>query len=86
MSRPPLRVVPGGLAGLEPAVAPGDRVSRSAQRVVEAAQHWASSMMSLGMVELLDLGTEGGRIALALLDSVDEYEHHINANGPATAR
>lgn len=87
MSRPDLRVIAGGMVDSPFPESAQARIERSEQRLVEAARRWASTLLGSRALESLDLASDDGRAALALLDSVDEYEHHVSQqNGPATAR
>jgi hypothetical protein len=93
MGRPALSLIPGGLSTVPNAPAtPTDNAARSALRIVAAAQRWATMMIESGQAEGLTLdGPELDQVALALLDSVDEYEAHSaglipreQQRGPAT--
>lgn len=76
--RPALSLIPGGLSSVPNAPAtPTANAARSASRIVAAAQQWAAMMIQSGQANALKLdGTELDQTALALLDSVDEYEAH----------
>lgn len=76
MGRPALSLIPGGLSIVPNAPAtPTANATRSASRVVAAAQQWAAMMIETGHADRLD-DTELGQATLALLDSVNEYEGH----------
>ena len=76
--RPMLSVIPGGLSLVPMAPsAPTANATRSATRIVAAAQQWAAMMIQSGRADRLALdGPELEQVTLALLDSVNEYEAH----------
>lgn len=78
MGRPALNLIPGGLSIVPNAPAtPTANAARSASRILAAAQQWAAMMIESGQADRLTLdGSELDQAALALLDSVDEYEAH----------
>lgn len=73
-----LSVISGGLSLVPMAPpAPTANATRSAARIVAAAQQWAALMIQSGRADRLALdGSELEQVTLALLDSVDEYEVH----------
>lgn len=82
---PPLRLILGGSTRPEFTAPTVDHVHSSAQRVVDSARRWASTMLLPGVLESVDPADPAGRLLLELLDSVLEHEYHLEQReGPAT--
>lgn len=58
--------------------------ARAAARVVQAAQALAAAVLDTNALEMIDLSTEAGKVFLAFLDSVDEYEYRSAGFMPNT--
>lgn len=88
--KPParLRVIHGALTGPD-SMASKISPTRAAARVVQAAQALYAAVLDAGVLEKIDLSTDAGRVFLAFMDSVDEYEYRsasfpLEAQDPAT--